>query len=179
VTLAIQNRDDELRALTMLAFNISVTIPPGTAARENFLADKSGNFSFFSPKTPPNAVSEGRDGPRLTGTFDVTPANATRDDAMMLDAKYHQALRSIHTKEPYTVVLRSNLIDSSSLSVPWYENACPLGVAISLTAPCVKQSAACLAGPHLRLTRVCKGAEFLDTLGVRLKAATWDRRENG
>jgi hypothetical protein len=76
VTLAIQNGDDELRVLTLSEFDINVTIPPGTADRVNFAADTAGNFSFFSPKTPPSAVSQGRLGPRLDGTFDVTPVYA-------------------------------------------------------------------------------------------------------
>jgi len=74
VTLAVLNDDDNVRVLTVPAFNINETLSPGEAARVPLLADKAGAFLFYSPKTPPNAVSQGRIGPCLNGTLTITSA---------------------------------------------------------------------------------------------------------
>ena len=72
ISLAVQNGDDEVRVFTIAEFGINLTMSPGTTARLNFQADKVGNFLFFSPVTPPSAVSQGRPGPYLSGNFAVT-----------------------------------------------------------------------------------------------------------
>jgi heme/copper-type cytochrome/quinol oxidase subunit 2 len=72
VTIAVQNGDDELRVFTIQAFNVNFSMPAGTAYRVTFQADKTGTFPFFSPKTPPSPVSQGRPGPRLDGNVTVT-----------------------------------------------------------------------------------------------------------
>jgi len=72
VTLAILNGDDELRVFTLTQFGINESMAPGTAVRVTFVANHAGDFLFYSPKTPPSAVSQGRPGPYLSGNFTVT-----------------------------------------------------------------------------------------------------------
>jgi Cupredoxin-like domain len=72
VTLAIQNGDDELRYFTIKEFNVNLTLPAGTAGRVSFQANRLGTFAFFSPATPPSAVSNGKPGPALDGNFTVS-----------------------------------------------------------------------------------------------------------
>jgi hypothetical protein len=76
ISLAVQNQDDETRVFTLTQFGINVTISSGTTQRITFQANKLGNFSYFSPISPPSPVSAGRKGPCLEGFFEVTQ-NAT------------------------------------------------------------------------------------------------------
>ena len=73
VELAVQNGDDEIRVMTIPAFNVNFTIDAGTTQRHTFIADKSGTFSMYSPKTVPSAVSVGKAGSPCNGTLTVTP----------------------------------------------------------------------------------------------------------
>lgn len=72
ITLAVLNGDDEVRVFTLQEFGINETLGPGTAQRVTFTADKAGTFLFYSPVTPPSAVSQGRPGPYLAGNFTVS-----------------------------------------------------------------------------------------------------------
>ncbi len=72
VTFAIQNGDDENRIFTIAAFNLNVTITPGTTERTTFTPDKTGTFVMFSPQTVPSAVSQGKPGSPCTGYLIVT-----------------------------------------------------------------------------------------------------------
>jgi len=73
VELAVQNGDDEIRVMTIPAFNVNFTIDAGTTQRHTFIADKSGTFSMYSPKTVPSAASVGKPGSPCNGTLTVTP----------------------------------------------------------------------------------------------------------
>ncbi len=73
VTLAVQNGDDEIRVMTIAAFNLNFTIDAGTTQRATFTADKSGTFTMYSPKTVPSAASVGKPGSPCTGYLTVTP----------------------------------------------------------------------------------------------------------
>lgn len=81
ITLVIQNQDDETRVFTLSQFNVNVTMVSGTSQRVAFQANALGNFTFFSPKTPPSPVSQGRPGPCLQGLFDVTQNYSTLSSA--------------------------------------------------------------------------------------------------
>lgn len=78
LTLAILNNDDNVRVLTVPAFNINETLNPGEAARVPLFADKAGVFLFYSPKTPPSPVSQGRIGPCLNGSLTITSTSVPR-----------------------------------------------------------------------------------------------------
>jgi hypothetical protein len=71
ISLAVQNGDDNSRIVTILPFNINVTILSGTTFRIPFQANKLGNFSIVAPTGPPNPVSQGRLSPCLIATLYV------------------------------------------------------------------------------------------------------------